>query len=301
MSDIKRIGFIGLGLMGGGMARTLTLAGYVLNVFDIDSNKMNAFRILGSHPLASPKEVGEKSEVVLSSLPDPSIVKNVYLGPEGVMEGSSPGSILIDMSTVDPETSRALYKVAAKKDIKYLDAPVSGGPKEADTGKLVITVGGDKDAFDRCKHILDVLGPTVHYAGPSGAGNIVKLVNNMMSMGNVLVAAEALVLGVKAGMDAQTLFNILRTSGGRSFHFEKRFPNALARNFDPGFTVDLAKKDLSLALEMARSLVVPIPTASLIHQLYSVSSSIGNGKKDCVAIMTLFESWAGIQVHGAKE
>jgi 3-hydroxyisobutyrate dehydrogenase-like beta-hydroxyacid dehydrogenase len=204
------------------------------------------------------------------------------------------------MSTVGPETSRNLYKVTAEKKIKYLDAPVSGGPIEAETGKLVITVGGDRDAFEKCKGIFDILGPTIHYAGPSGAGNIVKLVNNIMSMGNVLVAAEALVLGVRAGMDAQTLFNILRTSGGRSHHLEKRFPNALARNFDPGFTVNLAKKDLSLALDMASSLTVPIPTASLIHQLYSVSSSIGDGQKDCVAIIKLFESWAGVQVEGAK-
>lgn len=297
----KRLGFIGLGMMGGGMARTLSRAGYVLNVFDIDQSKMNSFKALGARIFASPKEVGEKSDVVFSSLPDSSAVKKVYLESDGVIQGSPPGSILIDMSTVDPETSRTIYKVAAGKNIKYLDAPVSGGPREAETGKLVITVGGDRDALEECKNILDTLGPTIHYAGPSGAGNIVKLVNNIMSMGNILIAAEAIILGVKAGMDSETLFNILRTSGGRSHHLEKRFPNALARNFEPGFTVDLAKKDLSLAIDMARNLGFSVLATSLVHQLYSVSSALGNGKKDCVSIIKLFESWAGAQFEREKE
>jgi 3-hydroxyisobutyrate dehydrogenase len=296
MAEVKRLGFVGLGMMGGGMAKNLLKSGYGLNVFDVDQTKMKEFKALGATLMGSPKEVAMKSEVVLSSLPDPATVKKVYLGPDGMIEAASSSSILIDLSTVDPETSRSNNKTAAAKSVKYLDAPVSGGPKEAEGGKLILIVGGDRDAFEKCKKIFDVLGPTVHYAGPSGAGNVVKLVNNVMSMGNVLVAAEAFTLGVKAGVDGQTLFNILRTSGGRSHHFEKRFPNVLARNFEAGFTVDLAKKDLGLALDMAKSLNVPIPTASLVHQFYSVMSSIGAGKKDCVAIINLFESWAGLKM-----
>ena len=123
----------------------------------------------------------------------------------------------------------------------------------------------------------------------------------MMSMGNILIAAEAIVLGVKAGMDSQTLFNILKTSGGRSAHLEKRFPNALARNFEPGFTVDLAKKDLTLAIDMARNFSVPVLAAHLSQQLYSVSSALGNGKKDCVSIINLFESWAGVKFQETKK
>lgn len=294
MAEFKKLGFVGLGMMGGGMAKHLIKSGYALNVFDVDQAKMNTFKALGATLFSSPKGVAENSEVVLSSLPDPVTVKKVYLGPDGVIEGAPSGSILVDLSTVDPETSRTNNKTASAKNVKYLDAPVSGGPKEAESGKLILIVGGDKDAFEKVKSIFDVLSPTVHYAGPSGAGNVVKLVNNVMSMGNILVAAEAFTLGVKAGVDGQTLFNILRTSGGTSHHFVKRFPNVLARNFEPGFTVDLAKKDVGLALDMAKSLNVPIPTASLVHQFYSVMSSIGDGKKDCVAIIKLFESWAGI-------
>ena len=301
MADIQRLGFVGVGLMGGGMARRLLKAGNALTVFDIDPVKIHSLKALGAHPAVSPKEVGAKSSIVLSSLPDSSAVRNTYLGPEGALEGSSPGSVMIDMSTVDPETSRTIYQAAAKKDMKYLDAPVSGGPKEAESGKLVITVGGERSAFEECKQIFDTLGSPIHFAGPSGSGNIVKLVNNMMAMGNVLIAAEAMVLGVKAGMDGQTLFNILKTSGGRSHHLEKRFPNALARNFEPGFTVDLAKKDLALAIDMARNLSVPVLAAHLNQQLYSISSALGNGQKDCVSIINLFESWAGVQFRETKK
>jgi 2-hydroxy-3-oxopropionate reductase len=301
MVDKGRVGFIGLGIMGGAMARNLSRAGYVLNVFDIDNSKAVVLNTLGASVCASPRQVAERCDAVFSSLPLPSDVKKVYLGLNGVIEGASPGTILIDMSTVDPETSRSISKVAAEKSVKYLDAPVSGGFKEAESGKLVIIVGGDKDAFDRSKDILDILGTTVHYAGASGAGNIVKLVNNIMSTGNLLIAAEAFVLGAKAGMDGQTLYNIIRTCAGRSYHFEHRFPNILARKFDPGFTIDLAKKDLGLGVDMAKSLAVPVLATSLIHQLYNASSALGDGQKDFAAIIKLFESWARVQVHGGRK
>jgi 2-hydroxymethylglutarate dehydrogenase len=296
----RHLGFVGLGMMGGAMVKNLLRAGYDISVFDIDQTKMNSFENLGAHPVRSPKEVAEKSEVVFSSLPDPSSVKKAYVGEGGVMEGVSAGKILIDMSTVDPETSRSLSKVAAEKKVKYLDAPVSGGSKDAEAGKLTVIVGGERDAFDQCKDVLDVLGSTVHYAGSSGAGNVVKLINNVMSMGNILVAAEAFVLGVKAGVDGQTLFDIIRTCAGRSFHFEMGFPRVLARNFEARFTVDLAKKDLGLAVDMAKDAVFPIPATSLIHQLYSASSTLGDGQKDFTAVIKLFESWARLQVEGAK-
>ena len=220
------------------------------------------------------------------------------MGPDGVLQGAKPGTILIDMSTVDPETTRAVSKAAAEKDIQYLDAPVSGGYREAESGSLVIIVGGERSAFEKAKEVLAVLASAIHYAGPSGAGNIVKLINNVMSMGNVLVAAEAFVLGVKAGMDGQTLFDIIRTSAGRSYHFERRFPNILARNFAPGFTVDLARKDLGLAVDMARTHEVPVPAMSLIHQLYNASSALGDGPNDFASIVKVFEGWAKTQVKG---
>jgi 3-hydroxyisobutyrate dehydrogenase len=296
MSELVRIGFIGLGVMGGRMAGTLARAGHPLAVHDIDPAKVKA--LTGATACASPKEVAQRSDVVFTSLPLPATVRAVYLGPDGVLDGVRRGTILIDTSTVDPETSRAVSAAAAAQGVQYLDAPVSGGWREAETGALVLIVGGDREAFDRVRDVLAVLGPSVHYAGPAGAGSVVKLVNNVMSMGNVLVAAEAFVLGVRAGMEPQRLLDILRTSAGRSYHFEKRFPNILARNFAPGFTVDLARKDLGLAVDMARSHDVPVPATSLLHQLYNACAALGEGKSDFAAIIKLFESWAGTEVKG---
>ena len=298
MAEIKRLGFVGLGLMGSAMVKRLVKSGYVLTVFDIDQSKIDELKGLGVNTATSLKEVAEKSEVILSSLPYPATLKNVYLEKGGVLEGVLAGTAIIDMSTVDPETSQSISKVAAQKGVNYLDAPVSGGPREAESGKLVMIVGGDRGTFDRCKAIFDTLGSTVHYAGASGMGNVVKLVNGVMAMGNILIAAEAFVLGTKAGVDGQTLFNILRTSGGSSHHFVKRYPNVLVRNFEPGFTIDLAKKDVGLALDMAKTLSVPLPATSLVYQLYGAMSAMGNGKKDFVAIINLFESWTGVKAHG---
>jgi 3-hydroxyisobutyrate dehydrogenase-like beta-hydroxyacid dehydrogenase len=298
MGDRRRIGFVGLGIMGSRMAGTLARAGHALNVFDVDREKMEALEAIGAVPGDSPRDVAGKSDIVFSSLPGPAAVKSVYMGPDGVLHGAKPGTILIDMSTVDPETTRAVSKAAAARDLPYLDAPVSGGYREAESGSLVIIVGGERGALEKAREVLAVLASAIHHAGPSGAGNIVKLVNNVMSMGNVLVAAEAFVLGVKAGMDGQTLFDIIRTSAGRSFHFQRRFPNILARNFAPGFTVDLARKDLGLAVDMARMHDVPVPALSLIHQLYNASAALGDGPNDFASIVKVFEGWAKTQVKG---
>jgi 3-hydroxyisobutyrate dehydrogenase len=299
MSDTPHVGFIGLGVMGSRMAATLARGGYALDVFDVDPAKTRAVAEAGAAAAASARAVAERSDIVFTSLPWPVTVREVYLGAGGVVEGARPGTILVDMSTVDPDTTRAVHAAAAARGVPHLDAPVSGGYREAENGTLVIIVGGERAAFERAKPVLAVLGASVHHAGPSGAGNIVKLVNNVMSMGNMLVAAEVFVLGVKAGMDPRTLFEILRTSAGRSYHFEKRLPNILARNFAPGFTVDLARKDLGLAVDMARSHDVPVPATSLLHQLYNASSALGDGKNDFAAIVKLFESWARIEVRGA--
>jgi 3-hydroxyisobutyrate dehydrogenase len=297
MSERARIGFIGLGVMGGRMAATLARAGYSLTVHDIDPAKAGA--LAGAAACASPRDVARRSDILFTSLPLPATVRSVYLGADGVIEGARPGMVLVDTSTVDPETTRTVSAAFAARGVPYLDAPVSGGWREAETGALVIIAGGDREAFDRVRDVLAALGSNLHYAGPSGAGSIVKLVNNVMSMGNVLVAAEAFVLGVRAGMEPQRLLEILRTSAGRSYHFEKRFPNILARNFAPGFTVNLARKDLGLAVDMARSHDVPVPATSLLHQLYNACAALGEGSSDFAAIVKLYESWTQTEVKGA--
>src|SRR6266511_3058536 len=166
MADKKRIGFIGLGIMGSRMARTLSRAGHGLTVFDVNRSRMDALKAAGASVAASAGAVAQGSEMVFSSLPVPATVKTVYLGPDGVLEGAAPGTILVDMSTVDPETTRAVSKAAAEKNLQYLDAPVSGGYREAENGTLVIIVGGDRDDLESCREVLGGLGSPVHYAGP---------------------------------------------------------------------------------------------------------------------------------------
>jgi len=235
---------------------------------------------------------------VLSSLPDPAALRHAYLGADGVLSTVQAGAALLDLSTVDPDTWREIAAAANTRGADCLDAPVSGGPAEAGTGKLVFLVGGDAAVVERCRALLMTLGTEIHHVGPLGSGQIVKIVNNVMSMGNVAVAAEAMVLGVKAGMDPQRLFDILSTSGGRSHHFLKRFPNVLKGDFTPYFGIGLSRKDVSLALAMAARLEVPMLVASTVRQVYEAAHAQGFGQLDMAAVTKLYEHWTGVTVRG---
>ena len=189
------------------------------------------------------------------------------------VRGPAPRSI--DLSTVDPDTWKEVARAAAARGLECLDAPVSGGPVEAGSGKLVFLVGGDAQVLERCRPLLATLGSEIHHVGPLGTAQVVKIVNNVMTMGNVAVAAEAMVLGVKAGMDPQRLFDILSTSGGRSHHFLKRFPYVLAGDFAPRFSIALSRKDLGLAARLAESLGVPMLTTAVVRQVYEAAAAAG--------------------------
>lgn len=236
----------------------------------------------------------------MSSLPNPAAIRAAYLGVDGAVSAVRNGAVLIDMTTIDPATWRDVADAARTRGAEALGAPVSGGPAEAGSGKLVFLVGGDVTVIDRVRPVLETLGSEIHHLGPLGAGHIVKLVNNVMSMCNVAVAAEAMVLGVKAGMDPQRLFDVLSTSGGRSHHFLKRFPNVLAGDFTPHFSIALSRKDLSLALQMAESLGVPMLTASTVRQVYEAAAAQGLDTLDMAAVTTLYEQWAAVKVRAKR-
>ncbi|MGH7348691.1 MAG: NAD(P)-dependent oxidoreductase, partial [Candidatus Rokuibacteriota bacterium] len=238
------------------------------------------------------------ADIVLSSLPDPAAVRRAYLGADGVLSAARSGATLIDLSTIDPDTWREVAAAAKAAGVDCLDAPVSGGPAEAGNGKLVFLVGGDAAVLERRRSLLLTLGTDIHHLGPLGSGLIVKIVNNMMSMANVAVAAEAMVLGVKAGMDPQRLFEVLSTSGGRSHHFLKRFPNVLAGDFTPHFGIGLSRKDVSLALSMAARLEMPVPLASAVRQVYEAAHAQGFGQLDMAGVTRLYEQWTGVTVRG---
>jgi len=298
MSDVRlRIGFLGLGTMGGQMARRLVSQGFSVRGYDPSSERAAQAKTAGVILEASPGRVAAASDVILSSLPDPAAVRAAYLGESGALAGAHKGMTWIDLSTIDPETCREIAAKAAPAGIDCLDAPVSGGPAEAGSGKLVFMVGGEDDVVARVRPVLDALAKEFHHVGPLGSGYIVKLVNNVMSMGNMVVAAEAMVLGVKAGMDPRQLFDILSNSGGRSHHFLKRMPNVLKGDFTPNFSIALSRKDVGLALTMAASLGMPMHATSAIRQVYETAMANGMANLDMAAVTKLYEAWAGVEVR----
>ena len=291
------IAFLGLGTMGGAMARRLVQRGFGVAGYDVSFERCDAATRSGVTVAKSPAAAVEGAEIVLSSLPNPAAIRAAYLGPDGAVSALRSGAILIDLSTIDPATWRDVADAATARGAEALGAPVSGGPAEAGSGRLVFLVGGAPAVLERARPVLEALGAEIHHLGPLGAGHIVKLVNNVMSMCNVAVAAEAMVLGVKAGMDPQRLFDVLSTSGGRSHHFLKRFPNVLAGDFTPHFSIALSRKDLSLALQMAETLGVPMLTASTVRQVYEAAAAQGLDTLDMAAVTTLYEQWAAVKVR----
>jgi 3-hydroxyisobutyrate dehydrogenase len=284
--------------MGGQMARRLAASGYRVTGYDVDAGRARRAQEGGVVLAKSPAGAAEAADVVLSSLPDPAAVRRAYLGADGVLSAARRGTTLVDVSTIDPDTWREVAAAARAAGVDCLDAPVSGGPAEAGSGKLVFIVGGDAAVLERCRPVLLTLGTDIHHVGPLGSGQVVKIVNNVMSMGNVAVAAEAMVLGVKAGVDPQRLFDILSTSGGRSHHFLKRFPNVLAGDFTPHFSIALSRKDVSLALALAAKLEMPVPVASIVRQVYEAAHAQGLGDLDMAAVTRLYEQWTGVTVRG---
>ena len=298
MTSETKIGFVGMGTMGGPMARRLAASGFAVRGFDVSAERAEQAAAAGVTLAAGPAEAARDADVVMSSLPDPAAVRRAYLGPDGVLSTIKAGATLIDLSTIDPETWREVAAAAKAKGADCIDAPVSGGPLEAGNGKLVFLLGGDAAVLERVRPVLTTLGTELHHIGPLGSGLVVKIVNNMMSIANVAVAAEAMVLGVKAGVEPKRLFEILSTSGGRSHHFLKRFPNVLAGDFTPNFGIGLSRKDIALALAMAGKLEMPVPLASAVRQVYEAANAQGFGGLDMVGVTRLYEQWTGVAVRG---
>ncbi len=299
MVSTTPVGFIGLGTMGRPMAMNLLKAGFEVIASDIDERALSPLVEAGARPAASIRDLAARSNTVITMLPSVKAVEEVALGSEGLLSACGSGSTIIDMSTVGPSTSMRIAKAARAKGIETLDAPVSGGAKGAAAGSLSIMVGGDKSIFDKCLPILSAMGTKTYYAGPSGAGVTVKLVNNLLLGTNMVAVAEALVLGVTAGVDPKLLVEIVQSSSGRSYAFESKVPAfVLPRKFEPGFAIDLQYKDLDLALEAGKELGVPLPLASLAQQVYQMAKAEGLGKDDISAVVKVLEGMAGHEVRG---
>jgi len=295
---VKRLGFIGLGVMGGPMARNLLAAGYPLTVWNRTRSRMDELVSLGAAAAGSPRGVAEGSDVVITMVTDSPDVEEVVLGPSGVIEGARPGMTVVDMSTISPRVARRVAEVLAEKGIRMLDAPVSGGDVGAREGTLSIMVGGPEEAFRECLPILQVLGKRVTYMGGSGMGQAAKLCNQVICVLNIEAVCEGLMLGARAGLDLERLLEVVTAGAAGSWMLSNLGPKMVKRDFEPGFRVSHQQKDLRLALSAAAELGLPLPGTALVQQMFRAVEAEGMAGKGTQALIVALEKLAGLRLDG---
>ncbi len=285
-----KIGFIGVGHMGGPMCRNIIKGDHEVTVYDLSAEAVQACVELGATAGASAQAVASRVEVVMTSLPMPADVEAVALGGHGIAAGARPGTIFVDLSTNAPAMVRRIAAELATKDIVTLDAPVSGGVVGAEAATIAIMVGGDKTAFETCLPVFQSFGKTILHVGELGTGSIAKLVNNMIAFCTMAAAAEGLMLGAAAGIEPAVLNQVVRNSSGDSFGFRALAKKALVGDWSPNFAIELAYKDLHLALQMADELRVPLALGPPVHNLMRMACGMGFGDDDTTAMMRVYET-----------
>lgn len=295
----QKLGFIGLGNMGSPMAKNLVKAGYELVVFDTNDKALAELVEVGAKKGASPKDVAQISDIVILSLPTSKIIEKVVLGENGVIEGLEAGNILIDMSSAEPSSTKKIAKLLEEKGVAMMDAAISGGPAGAAEKKMSIMAGGDKAVFEKYRFILDELGNNVFLVGEIGAGHTLKSVNNLLYGAIFVASCEAVVLGVKAGLDANIMLDVISKSAGRNFAVDVKFKtNVVNRDFVPGFSLDLLHKDMAIALSMAQELGYPISLCSYAQDIITEGQLRGFGMHDHSEMVKKYEELAGVVVKG---
>ncbi|MFB9745518.1 NAD(P)-dependent oxidoreductase [Pseudonocardia sulfidoxydans] len=290
------IGLIGLGNIGGGMCRRLLDREYAVVGFDVSTDARAMAENAGASVVSSAREVAETTSVTISSLPNSTIVLNACAGPEGWLEGASQESTLIETSTIEPAAIRDLAALAHARGKHVLDVALSGEPPQAAAGELVFQVGGDEKLFQQHKALLEAMSRKINRTGDIGTAKTVKLVNNLMSIGNIAVASEAFVLGVKCGMDPTRLFEILSVSGGRSAHFNHDFPQVLTGDYTPGFRTGLALKDIRLVMDLASSMGYSTRLAPVVEALYAEACERESADEHFTSVVKIYEDGAGKRV-----
>lgn len=292
-----KTGFIGLGIMGKPMAGNLLRAGYQLVVCNRSQGAVQELVAAGAEAAPSPREVGARCGVIVTMLPNSPHVKEVVLGPNGILEGAKPGTVIVDMSSISPLAAREIAATAAEKGIEMLDAPVSGGEPKAIDGTLSIMVGGKQEVFDRCFELLSTLGTSVVHCGDIGAGNVTKLANQIMVALNIAAMSEALVLGAKAGVAPETIYRAVRGGLAGSMVLDAKAPMVLNGNFKPGFRIELHLKDLANALETGHEVGVPLPLTSQVMEIMQALKVDGRADHDHGGIIQFYEKLAHFEAR----
>jgi 3-hydroxyisobutyrate dehydrogenase-like beta-hydroxyacid dehydrogenase len=292
------VGFIGLGNMGRPMALNLAKHGFSLVVHDLDRAKVEPLRARGAAVVDSAERVAALTDRTICMVETTAQAESVIAGERGIIRSAKPGHIVSCMSTIDPFVARRLADELAAGDVGMLDAPVSGGTARAASGELSIIAGGSKETFEACRDLFEAMGTKLFHVGGLGQGLAMKLVNNMLIQVNRVAVAEALVLGVKAGLDPQMMYDVVRVSTGTSHAFETGVPKILARDFAPGGTIDITYKDQELETAFAKQLGVPLLLANVTQQVYQMARAAGLNKEDGLAVIKVLERLAGVQVGG---
>ncbi|SNR66753.1 NAD(P)-dependent oxidoreductase [Halorubrum vacuolatum] len=301
MSDTT-VGVVGLGKMGGNMAKHLFDESFEVYGHDVQPEVRESFAEYGGTVAESARDVARQSDVTITSLPTSQIVEDVYTG-DGGLAHESVETIFLEMSTIAPPTTETLAAAVGKTPSEILDAPITGGPEDSRQGTLTGLVGGKKPVFESepPQEVLNALCAEVHYAGDSGSGHAIKLLNNTMSMGNLLLAMETVALGSRYGIDGDRLWDILGNASATSVAFESRMPRVLERDFEAGFTIDFARKDIGLAVEMADAEDYPMLMGGMVHRLYTQASNEGFGEDDVGAVLKMFEEREGDRIGDDPE
>ena len=296
-----RVGMVGLGAMGLPMANNVHKAGFPLTVWARRPESARQIREDGAAWAESPAALARVSDVVMLVVTNSPDVEELVTGPKGILEGAAPGTVVVDMSTIAPAVSRSLAARCKERGVPFLDAPVSGGTQGAAAGTLAIMVGGEREAFERVQPVLQAMGTNIFHVGPSGAGEVIKLVNNILVGVIAAATAEAFVLGVKAGGDVETMSQVVGVSAGASWQLANQFPlRAFNGSFQPGFMTDLLSKDLSLALELGAQNQSPLFLTALARQLYGEAQAAGYGRDDYTSVLRILESVAGVSVRATN-
>jgi len=298
VTSIRSVGFVGLGIMGKPMARNLLKAGFALAVASRSRAPVAELASEGAEPKDSPRACAEGRDAVITMLPDSPDSEKVILGENGVLEGASPGAVVIDMSSIAPSVSRKIGVACEAKGVEFLDAPVSGGEAGAIAGELAIMAGGKKDVFARAAPLFQALGKSHVLCGGHGAGNTVKLANQIVVAANIEAVSEALVFARKAGVDPRVAFEAIRGGLAGSKVLDAKAPKMLEGNFQPGFRLRLHQKDLANALATAKEEAIPLPVTALLQQIVTALVVNGNGDLDHSAIARFLEDMAQTTIQG---
>jgi 2-hydroxy-3-oxopropionate reductase len=295
---MSEIGFIGLGIMGWPMARNLADAGHHLTIVSEHAeDAVDELRQEGAAVVDAPKDVAAAAELVVTCLPDTPDVREVVTGPDGLLEGAKDGQIIVDHSTIAPLAAQEIAEACREKGVSFLDAPVSGGQQGAVAGTLSMMIGGETDAVERARPVLDAMGQTIVHVGESGAGQFTKCCNQIICAVTWQAIAEGMALGVKAGVDPAKMLEAISGGAARCWALEMRTPKVLDGDFQPGFMAKLQHKDLAIATAAAEALDVPLPVASIVTQFYAALKAAGKGELDTSALVQIEEALAGITIR----